>query len=75
LDTTIGVPFHQEIFKKRPNPISVEAAFKNEILNTPGVLALSEFEMTIDEATRELTVTFKAVGTEGIIDFSEVLTT
>ena len=75
LDTTIGVPYFQEIFKKNPSPVSVEAAFKNEILNTPGVLELSEFELDIDTASRHLTVTGRAVVTDGIIDFSEVLTT
>lgn len=73
LDTTIGVPYFQDILKKNPNPVSVDAAFKNEILNTPGVLELSEFEIDIDAATRVATVTGRAVVTDGIIDFSEVL--
>lgn len=74
LDTRMGVPYFQEIFKKNPSPIAVEAAFKNVILATPGVLELSEFSLDIDSSLRELTVTLKAVGTDGIIDFSEVLT-
>ena len=74
LDTTIGVPYFQEIFKKNPNPIAIEAAFKNEILNTPGVLELAEFELDIDSALRQLTVTARMVVTDDIIDFSEVLT-
>jgi len=74
LDTTIGVPYFEEIFKKNPNPVSIDAAFKNVILNTPGLLELSEFELDVDAATRTLTVTLRAVVTDGIIDFSEVLT-
>jgi len=74
LDTTIGIPYFQDIFKKNPSPIAMESAFKNEILNTPGVLELSEFELEVDPSLRTLTVTGRAVVTDGIIDFSEVLT-
>jgi len=74
LDTTIGVPYYQEVFKKNPNPIAIESAFKNEILNTPGILELSQFQLDIDSSLRELTVTLEAVSTDGVIDFSEVLT-
>jgi len=73
LDTEIGVPYHQEILKKNPNPTAMDAAFKNEILNTPGVIELTQFEMDIDPATRNLTLTFQCIATDGIIDFSEIL--
>lgn len=73
LDTTIGVPYLQSIFKKNPSPVAIETAFKNEILNTPGVLELSEFELDVDASTRTMTLTFRVIGTDGPIDFSEVL--
>lgn len=73
LNTTIGMPFFQQIFLKNPNSVAIEAAFKNEILNTPGILELSEFELDIESGPRQLTVTFSAISTDGLIDFSEIL--
>jgi len=73
LDLTIGLPYFQEILKKNPNTVAIDAAFKNEILNTPGFLELSTFELDINAAARQLTVTFTGITTDGIIDFSEIL--
>lgn len=73
LDTEIGVPYFQDIFQKNPNPVSIESAFKNVILNTPGFQELSEFQLDIDASLRSLTLTFSGISTSGIIDFSEVL--
>ena len=75
LDTTKGIPYFQSILKKNPNPVSIDSAFKNEILETPGILELFEFELNVDASLRKLTLDFRAVSTDGIIDFSEVLGT
>ena len=74
LDTTIGLPYHQEILKKNPNLIAIEAAFKNEILNTPGFIELSSFDLDLKAGNaRQLQVSFTGLSTDGVINFSELL--
>ncbi len=73
LNMEIGVPYFQQVLKKNPDPVVVDSIFKREIVNTPGILQLTEFDLNIDNATRTLTLTFKALSSEGEIDFSEVI--
>ena len=71
LDRSVGVPYIEEIFVKNPNPTILDSIFKREILNTPGVVELLEFEMTLDSELRKLSLDFKARTLDGIIIFSE----
>ena len=73
LNVNIGIPYFDEILVKRPNPTIIEALLTDEILATPGILEILEFELDLDKATRELTLNLKALGQEGIINFSEVI--
>jgi len=73
LNQSLGVPYFQDIFIKNPNPISIEAAFKNVILGTIGVRELIDFDLNLDSAQRELSYTFSALIYDKIIDFSEVV--
>lgn len=70
-DLTRGIPYHDEIFKKRFNPIVIDSIFKETILNTPGVLELNKFELDHNSATRELNLEFKVITTEGIVNYTE----
>ncbi len=74
LDLRVGVPYFEEIFKKRPDPAIIESIFVNEILATPGIVDLVEFDLNLDNATRSLSVDFRATTLDGEINFSEVLT-
>lgn len=56
LNQNIGVPYFQEILKKNPNNRIVEAVFKREIIDTPGVIGLESFEILADNATRVITL-------------------
>ena len=73
LDLTVGVPYYQGILVKRPNPNLVRSLILNEIINTPGVLEVLEYEDDIDTSTRKLSVDFRARVEDDIINFSEVL--
>lgn len=73
LNIGLGVPYFEDIFIKQPNALSIEAAFKNEILKTTGVRELIEFDFTLDETNRTLEYTFSALVLDEIIDFSEVV--
>lgn len=73
LDNTLGIPYFEEIFIKNVSPARVDQIFKDAILNTTGILELIEFNLDINETTRELSLTFTARGETGIIEFNEVL--
>ena len=44
LDITIGVPYLQLVYVKGVAAILIESAFKDIITDTPGVVALTQFE-------------------------------
>ena len=73
LDSRIGVPYLQHILKKNYDPIIIDTVLKSEIINTPGILELTSFDLDIDASTRLMTLTFEAKSTEGPIIFSEVI--
>ena len=71
LDTDLGVPFFEDVFKKNPDPAIIDAIFKNKILNTTGVIELLEYNLELNG--RKLELSFKARAVDGIINFNEVL--
>ncbi len=73
LNMEIGIPYFQQVLRKNPDPVVIDSIFKREILNTPGILQLTEFDLDLDPAIRELTLSFKAICNEGEIEFSEVI--
>ena len=70
LDQTVGVPYFQNVFVDRPRANVLTTVFKREILATPGVIELEDFALSIDRATRTLSVSFKAKTDFGLLDFS-----
>lgn len=73
LDSSLGVPYYQEVLVKSPGRDAVDAVFKKVILETPGIVELQSFEFDYNNATRTLNVSFRARSTEGVIDFNEVI--
>ena len=69
LDQTIGIPYFQEILKKNPDMQAVRAAFASEIQKVPGVKTLESLSVSIDRASRKLTVTFSVTGTDDLLYF------
>jgi hypothetical protein len=67
LNQEIGVPYLQEVMKKNPNNTIVESVFKREIMDTPGVIGIDSFNISVDNATRVMTLTVKAKSTAGKI--------
>jgi len=72
-DKTKGIPYHDEFFKKRFNPIVIDTILKSTIIDTPGVLELAKFDLNFNNSLRELSLTFKAICSDGIIDYSGVI--
>lgn len=72
LDSREGIDYYGDVLKKAPDPGQVDALFKNEILTSPGVVELIEFELDI--VGRQLQLSFIARTEDGIITFDEELT-
>lgn len=73
LDIRIGLPYFQEIFKKKFNPIVVDTAFKREIIYTEGVIELISFNLEINNATRVLNLNTKVLTTDGVFEYSLII--
>lgn len=71
LNTSVGVPWFQDILVKQPNFVTIENALKTEILETVGVIELISFEFDFNSTTRVFTLDFRASTEEGIIDLSQ----
>lgn len=75
LDTRIGVPYFEEIFKKTPNLVVVRGVYSRVIRETPGVISLDDLTLTLDGATRVLRLDFSCMidGSDVPVDLSEEL--
>lgn len=74
LDTRQGVPYFEDILVKNPRRELVVSLLREAILETPGVASITTFSLSIDNATRSASVTFKALTTDGdTVDVGPVL--
>lgn len=73
MDTTIGIPYFNEILIKNPDQSKVDALFSNTISKTPGVIGLLSYSFTPDFINRTLNVSFSAQTTQGIVNYEGVL--
>jgi hypothetical protein len=58
LNTEFGVPFYQRIFTKGITKGQVDNIFRNQILDTDGVLSIITFESTFNNSSRAYSLTF-----------------
>ena len=73
LDVRIGVPWFSKILKKNPSATEIEAILIQQIVDSPGVVTLENIDLSLDNVTRRLRVSFEAETLDGIVNFSEVL--
>lgn len=69
-DLTRGIPYHDEFFKKNPNPIVMDTVIKDVTLTTPGIIELLLFKMELDNSERLLTIDIKVKTDVGILDYT-----
>ena len=60
LDSSRGIPWFQDILKKNPNPVIVDAVLKNTVLETDGIKELISWDLDYDSSLRTLDLTFEA---------------
>lgn len=73
LDLRIGFPYFEEVLRKAPDLNVVRSLFREAILATEGVLAISDLALDYDGTTRSLSVSFSAQTTEGPLEFDREL--
>ena len=71
LNENIGIDYFGKILIKNPDMAFVQTTFRRTVLTTPGVLSLTEFTMSLNNTTRTLSVTFRAITIEGPLDYSK----
>ena len=65
LDTTVGIPFRQQILVKNPVIDLVQADIINAALAVPGVAQITDISLDYDANNRSLTMGMVAIDTNG----------
>lgn len=71
LDTSLGIPYLQEIYAKIVDAKRVDAVFKEAILNTEDVIELLTFELDLG-SNRELSLNFSVRFDEGVAEIEGI---
>ena len=56
LDVKEGIPFFERVLIKNPSLPKISNIFRRVIVETPGIVAVDNLQLTLDNATRVLTV-------------------
>lgn len=70
-DITDGTPWFEQILGKATNMNAREAALRQRIANTPGVIRLTYFAANFDIDAKKYTVTVSALTEYGIVEVTE----
>lgn len=65
LDTSIGVPYFQQIFGKSSSKDGVDLIFQQKLMEDPDVVEILEFSSTLDSAARTYIVRFRVKTVDG----------
>lgn len=71
LNRQFGVPYYQDVLKKAPDLILIEARIKRAILEVPLVIEILEFALDFDVNQRRLFVNFSVRTAEGNLTIIE----
>jgi hypothetical protein len=63
LDRRLGVAYYESILVKNPNEPLIRSIFRRVLVRTPGVASVARFDMSLDVATRRL-----SIDAEGVLD-------
>ena len=73
-DQRLGLPYFEEILVKNPSLPRVRAIYSEAILETPGVVSVSNLQLDYDPAARSAALSFEARTTDGdVLEFTDVL--
>lgn len=63
LDTTKGVPYLEEVLRAGISPAALVGVFREQIIESPGIVSIERLVLDFDSSTRVLSVDFSATGT------------
>jgi hypothetical protein len=66
LDTRVGVPWFEIVLVKSPDLEVVKRLLRRVILDTPGIVDVTELNVSFDRGERVLTYEFTALDDEGV---------
>lgn len=72
-DTSLGVPYYEQIFIKGYNIGLIEQALKKQIMNVEEVVDVPYLKAEVDIHTRQLKVRYKAKVADGVLEEEEVI--
>ena len=67
LDTSLGIPYFQNVLVKNPNLTLIESYFKNELWAVPGVLSIITFSLNFDPVARTISISCSVQSSAGPI--------
>lgn len=67
LDTSIGVPYFEQVLLKTADKVKVENIFRQKIIAVKGVKRVTKLDTKIDRQARLLFVSFEAETTAGLV--------
>lgn len=70
LDTSLGVPYYQELLGQKTQAVGFETALQSVVTSTPGVVALLSWKMVNKPQQRRLEISFRAQTTTGLVIWS-----
>ena len=73
LNILAGVPYYEYFFIKNPNQIQVETFLTDEILNTAGIIEITNFASNYDGINRKFTVNFGCKSINGPFEMEQIL--
>lgn len=65
LDLEAGIPYFEEVIVKNPNLGAIQGIFRKAILEVVGIDELVDLTLSLDRATRTLSISFKATTSTG----------
>lgn len=72
-DTSLGMPWFQDVLIKAPSFAVIQEVCKNEILSTPGITSLQNFDLNLDFGARACNLSFNAICQQGPINFNQLI--
>jgi hypothetical protein len=60
LDETAGIPYFERVLVKSPDPEQVRSVFRDAILDTEGIAALRQLDLSFDRRARALAIAWSA---------------
>ena len=67
LDTRIGVPYFEAIFRKNPDVLLIRRVFRDIIMGVQGVKQIIDLKVSLVAKTRKLAFTFRVMADNGKI--------